>query len=223
MARPGVFDFLDADIRAAIDQAGSIRSLAGGEYLCLEGERSHSLFEIRSGLIRVERSAPDGRVVLLEIGGPGDLFGELGALDGSPRSAAAMAIEPVEALVVSAEALAQLYRVHPEVLLAITKGVAVRMRELTDQLMRPGERSSTAQIAARIVALVDRSEFSDLSGSFTLPMPISQEELGQWSRLSREGTAKALRELRSRGIMSTGRRRLDIHRIDRLRELAVTG
>lgn len=223
MARPGVFDSLDDPIRRAIEDAGTIRSFEGGEYLCLEGEKSHSVYLIRSGLLRVERSSPDGRVVLLEISGPGDLFGELGVLDGTVRSAAALAIGPMQALVISAEALARLYRVHPEVLLAITLGMASRLRELTDQLMQSGERSITSRVAARIVALIDRTEFCDVDTAFSLPMPISQEELGHWAGLSREGIAKALRDLRSRGVLSTGRRRIDVHRIDRLREIALIG
>lgn len=221
MVRPSVFDSLDDDAQAAIEATGSIRTFDRGEYLCLEGEPSRSFFVIRSGLLRVERSTSDGRVVLLALFGQGDLFGELGVLDGSVRSAAAVAVEPVTALVISSDGLRQLYRAHPDVLMAITHGVVARLRELTDQLMQSGERSIISRVAACIVAMIDKSEFADEIGPFSLPMPISQEELGQWVGLSREGTAKALRELRNRGILSTARRRLEIHRIDRLREIAV--
>ncbi len=220
MVRPSVFDALGADARQAVDGAGTVRVFDAGAYLCLEGEPSHSLYEIRSGLLRVERSTSDGRVVLLVLNGPGDLFGELGVLDGSPRSASAVAIEPVEALVIPSDSLQPLFEAHPQVLLAITRGIVSRLRDLTDQLVNAGERSIVARVATCIVDLVDRTNYADAVGPFSLPMPISQEELGQWVGLSREGTSKALRELRTAGILSTGRQRLEIHRIDRLRQVA---
>lgn len=220
MVRPSVFDALGAEARQAVNRAGTVSVFDVGSYLCLEGEPSHSLYEIRSGLLRVERATSDGRVVLLVLNGPGDLFGDLGVLDGSPRSASAVAIEPVEALVIPSDALQPLFEAHPQVLLAITMGIVSRLRDLTDQLVNAGERSIVARVATCIVDLVDRTDYADTVGPFSLPMPISQEELGQWVGLSREGISKALRELRTAGILSTGRQRLEIHRIEQLRQVA---
>jgi hypothetical protein len=41
-----------------------------------------------------------GRTVLLALRGPGDLVGELSALDENPRSASLVALEPVQALAI---------------------------------------------------------------------------------------------------------------------------
>ncbi len=220
MGRRTVLDLLSPADRDALDRVGRIRRFDRGEYLCLEGDPSSRLFIILSGLVRVERSTTDGRVILLEISGPGDLFGELGVLDGRPRSAAAMAIVPVRTLVISAGVLDSLYTTNPGILRILTQSVVERLRDLTDQLVEAGERSIVARVAARIVAVVDRSEHAAETGPFSLKMPIAQHELGQWAGLSREGIAKALRKLRDDEILSTGRQRLDIHRIDQLREIA---
>jgi CRP-like cAMP-binding protein len=173
--------------------------------------------------MRVERATKQGRVVLLALYGPGDIFGELAVLDGSVRSASAKVIETVEAQVVPAQQVTALLLAEPEVLLSLTKSIVSRLRELTDQLVQSGERSISSRVAARLVAIIDSSGYGEETNEFSLRMPISQEELGEWSGLSREATAKALRELRTLGVLSTGRQRLQVHEPDRLRAIAERG
>ncbi len=214
---------LDAQLRSALVALGSTHTYQRGEYLCLEGDDAHHLYIVRSGLMRVERATKQGRVVLLALYGPGDIFGELAVLDGSVRSASAKVIETVEAQVVPAQQVTALLLAEPEVLLSLTKSIVSRLRELTDQLVQSGERSISSRVAARLVAIIDSSGYGEETNEFSLRMPISQEELGEWSGLSREATAKALRELRTLGVLSTGRQRLQVHEPDRLRAIAERG
>ena len=210
----------DAELFAALDSLGVVRRYQRGEYLCLEGDESSHLFAIQSGIMRVERTTQQGREVLLALYGAGDIFGELGVLDGVPRSAAARVIDTVEARVIRANELNELLLNRPDVLLSLTRSITARLRELTDQLVQSGERSVSSRVASRLVAIIDRSEHVDATGEFSLKLPISQEELGQWAGLSRESTAKGLRELRELGILSTGRQRLEVHQVGRLRTIA---
>lgn len=53
-----------------------------------------------------------------------------------------------------------------------------------------------------------------------LNLPITQEELGQWAGLSREGVGKGLSELRSTGVIETGRRRVRILDLATLSDVA---
>ncbi len=50
---------------------------------------------------RSRRATDEGKEIVLAFRGPGDLLGELSAIDGEPRSATVEAIEPVEALALS--------------------------------------------------------------------------------------------------------------------------
>lgn len=220
MASRDVLHGLDADSRRELEAAGTERAFDRGEFLCFEGDPTDYLYVIRSGLIRVDRTAADGRVALLELAGSGDFFGELGALERRPRSAAARVVIPLQALAVPVEVLHELFRTHPAVLFAVATAIADRLRELTDQFVESGEPAAVPRVAGRIVTLLERIDHREQGGSISLDMPISQQDLAEWAGLSREGTAKALRQLRGDGVLSTGRRRLDIHRVEELRRLA---
>jgi CRP-like cAMP-binding protein len=70
--------------------------------------------------------------------GPGNLIGEMGVLDGSPRSATCTATTEIYAAVLSRTALMRLLKEEPQVgarlLLAISKRMADRLRETTRKL-----------------------------------------------------------------------------------------
>ena len=65
---------------------GRERAYADGEALMRQGEAGDAMYAILAGRARVERAHPDlpAPLVLAELG-PGELVGELGALDGRPR------------------------------------------------------------------------------------------------------------------------------------------
>src|SRR3954451_24775081 len=83
----------DDQLRPLADRAFT-RRLAAGENLFAEGEPSEHLYVVRSGRVRVVVSSPHGDELTLTVLGPGDTFGELSVIDGSPRSATAEALEP---------------------------------------------------------------------------------------------------------------------------------
>ena len=50
------------------------------------------MFVIERGWVTITSIAPGGREILLGLRGPGDVIGDLSALDGAPRSATALAV-----------------------------------------------------------------------------------------------------------------------------------
>jgi CRP-like cAMP-binding protein len=94
-----------------------------------------------------------------------------------------------------------------------------RLRALTDQFIEASAHSAASRVAARLVELLLLME-RDSEGVVELRLPITQEELAQWAGLSREGAVKGIGELRSAGILETGRRRMTILDPDALHSVA---
>ncbi|MCU1430746.1 MAG: cyclic nucleotide-binding protein, partial [Actinomycetia bacterium] len=57
--------------------------------------------------------------------------------------------------------------------------------------------------------VADHGEATD--DGVRIALPLTQEELAGWVGASRESVARALRTLRDRGVISTGRRRVVVH------------
>lgn len=90
-----------------------VRSVAGGEELCRQGEESDCLMIILTGSVRPSLTGPHG-VELLPPIGPGQTVGELGVILEQPRSATLTAARDGELLVVSRADTQHLLRRHPE-------------------------------------------------------------------------------------------------------------
>ena len=73
-----------------------------------------------------------------------------------------------------------------------------------------------ARVAGRLVELADRFGEAVPDG-VRISVPLSQDELAGWVGASREAVAKALRVLRDRGLVTTGRRTMTVLDLDGLR------
>jgi len=82
---------------------GQVRTFPKNAVIINEGDRGDSLYVILSGKVKVYVSDDDGREMILDIYGPGDYVGEM-ALDGRPRSASVMTLEPTSCSVVHGQA-----------------------------------------------------------------------------------------------------------------------
>jgi CRP-like cAMP-binding protein len=92
-----------------------------------QGEIGTGFFVIVSGSVRVIR---DGQT-LAELG-PGDFFGELSVLDGQPRNAQVVSVEPTTCLALATWDFEAVVSEQPSVALAILRGLAGRLRGSTE-------------------------------------------------------------------------------------------
>ncbi len=94
---------------------------------------------VLEGEVRAESgTGVTGEEVVVSVFGPGSLIGEMGLLDGAPRSATCTALTDLKLATLSRDALMTLIDQHPEaaarLLLGISKGLADRLRESNRRL-----------------------------------------------------------------------------------------
>ena len=92
-----------------------------------QGEIGTGFFVIVAGGARVVRG---GEAVATL--GPGDFFGELSVLDGRPRVAQVIANGPTTCLALATWDFEAVLLAEPRVTLAILRGLATRLRDLTE-------------------------------------------------------------------------------------------
>ena len=205
-------------LSAALRREGRSRTFQRGQALFTEGDRAERVFLIERGWVIITCTAPGGREIVLGLRGPGEMLGELSALDGEPRSASAVTVSEVETIVVSGSALARALD-EVEAAREIIRMLAARLRDADRKRLEFAALDTLGRVAWRLLELSER--FGDeIAEGISVELPLSQEQLAGWCGASRESTVKALASLRALGCITTGRRHVLIRDVETLRRHA---
>jgi len=118
-----LFAGLDADDLAAIAGRAVEIDFGPRDVIARQGEIGTGFFVIADGRVRVIR---DGETVAQL--GPGEFFGELSVIDGAPRNAQVVAIEPTQCLGIASWDFEAILLEQPRVSLAVLRAVVARLR-----------------------------------------------------------------------------------------------
>src|SRR5689334_15537305 len=132
---------------AVLAARGVTRTFAPGENLMRQGDISDALHIVLSGRVRVLREHEDliEPLVLAELNA-GSLVGEMGVLDGEPRSATVTAIEPTETREVPASTVAAVMKDQPQLADGLLHLVSRRLRN-TDTMVEQARLELVALVA----------------------------------------------------------------------------
>jgi CRP-like cAMP-binding protein len=153
---------------------------------------------------------------VLAFRGPGDLLGELSALDGEPLSATVAMLEDGAGLVFTAEAFVAYLRANPDVALLLLRTLTRKLRDADRKRIEFTSFDSVGRVARRLVELAERFG-APADGQIQIELGLSQEELAGWTGSSREAVSKALQTLKARGWIETKRRAVTIIDMNALR------
>ena len=166
-----------ADAREVVSYMRPER-IKAGEVVIREGESTRNDFMalVLDGEVTVENSvaaAHDSMVV--SILGPGGLIGEMGIIDGGPRSATCTASTDLALAVLTREALTRLMDTHPSVaarlLLAMSKRIADHLRETNRKLMTFAQVSKALQQELDAAHGVNKRLLDQLAAQAGKPTP----------------------------------------------------
>jgi CRP-like cAMP-binding protein len=122
----GIFAATPVEVLLQLAEAVEEVHLAAGEQLFAKGDLGTSMYVIVTGQVRIHIG--DQTVVELA---DGEIVGELAALDPEPRSASVSAIDPTTLYRIEQATLQALMVDHPEIVQAVIKELAQRLRDTT--------------------------------------------------------------------------------------------
>jgi len=187
-----------------------------GTVLMRERDASDLVIILLEGHVKTTLVGDAGREALLSLRDPGDVLGELSAIDGQPRVATVTALDEVTATAIPASVFRHHLETTPRVAVALLTVVTRRFREATLARSQFGRLDTIGRLAARLVELAERYGEPAPDGVL-ITLALSQEELGAWTGASRAGLANALRTLRELGWIETRRRRVLVRDMASLR------
>jgi CRP-like cAMP-binding protein len=175
LAAMPLFAQYDEAMLAEMVAAIRTRRFRKGEVIFHRGDPGQALFIVARGSVKIVVPTQTGEEALLAVIGPGDFFGELSLLDGAPRSATAIALEPAELWTLHRDDVLRPLRDVPgaEALLA---ALARRLRRTDAQVEEIGYLDLDARLARAILRLAEEHGTA-MDGGVRIDLPLTQTDL----------------------------------------------
>lgn len=200
-----LFRGLGEDQRTKLLSRIRLRQFGAGETIFLMGDSGVTMMAIIVGSVQICVPSPDGKEILLAIMQPGEIFGEIGLLDGKERSADARAMVACSLAVLDRKDVLPLFDECPGAYSEVVTLLCKRIRRTTTQMAEV----ALLDLPVRLAKAVLRAATAEGTAS-ELPKDrviLSQRALGKIVGATRESVNKCLRNWQRSGVIeveSTG-------------------
>jgi len=217
LATTSLFRVLTNEGITATVGAGLSRTYSLGQIICHQGDFGDHLYVVIDGLTKVVFTSERGDEMVLNILGPGEIFGELALLDGSPRSASVVALQSTTVFILPRSRLLELMRQNPGLADEFLKSVGRLVRKLTEQVGDLAFLDLGGRLAKLLLQISARHAHAQ---GLVLDREFTQSDLAGMIGASRPAVNRALQSLAARGLIAVRGRVVEIRDLDGLKRRA---
>ena len=193
LRRHPIFCDLDSKAFEQLCRYAKHATLKRGATIYSKGDPGNSLYVVISGTAKMSISSPDGRNAILNLIGPGEIFGEIALLDGRERTADATANTNCEVLIIDRRDFLPFVRSQPALAMKIIELLCARLRWTSDQVEEVILQDLPGRLASALIRLTERHQ---TGGERTIV--VTQQEISEMVGMTRESINKQLRSWAAR-------------------------
>jgi CRP/FNR family transcriptional regulator, cyclic AMP receptor protein len=177
------------------------RTLNKGDILLVEGEWSDYLYFVISGMVKVYKTASNGKEQILRIACPGDSVNDVSTFDNRPSVASMIALNEVTLYALSRNDLGMIMRESPKFCMNIIRSLAGRLRHDSNLV----EELSSYQAVTRLAKLLTGKHAGEET---SVGLYLNQQDIAGMIGASREVVNRSLRIMEKKGAI-----KLEPHRV----------
>jgi CRP-like cAMP-binding protein len=184
-----IFCDLDPEAFDQLCRYAKHATLKRGASIFSKGDPGNSLIAVISGTVKISVSSPDGRNAILNLIGPGEIFGEVAVLDGQARTADATANTNCEIFVIDRREFLPFVRSQPALAMKFIELLCARLRWTSDQVEQVILQDLPGRLANALIRLTEKHKVAQ--GGRTIA--VTQQEISEMVGMTRESINKQLR------------------------------
>ena len=199
----------DVDYLAANAQT---RVVEAGETVFFKDDPSTNLVAVVSGGVQIRTVSEDGKELLLNAMRAGEMFGEIGAIDGGERTGDAVAVERTELLTIDRRFFLDVIERNPAFCKSLLVLLCSRIRATSQQAEDLALLDLKIRLAKKLVALAEaRNDAAGDGGKDKdIVLRLTQREVGAMMGTTREAINKHLNAWAKDGLIALGRNEIVI-------------
>lgn len=189
----------------ALALRGTLRNYKKHSVIINEGEMGDTVFVLLQGSVKVFSTDQSGREITYGDIQAGDYFGEM-SLDGGPRSASVMTLEPCVCAVVSRAAVREHLAEEPAFAIDLVGQVIRRARAATET----ARNMALLDVYGRVIAVLESHEGPGRADAPVLLTQITHQAIASRVGASREMVSRLLKDLEKGGYIELGVKRITL-------------
>jgi CRP/FNR family transcriptional regulator, cyclic AMP receptor protein len=220
LAAVPLFRTLDPPAIERLDARCMWRRVEAGQWIIDYQDEGTDVFFVVAGLVRVKIRAVSGREIILRDIGAGELFGEMAAIDGKPRSAGIVAVTGATVARMPAAVFLDHIHRHADVCDRVLQLLVGEVRKLANRVNEYNTLDVRHRIYAELLRLSRPDEHQANVAVITPPPP--HADLAARVSTRREAISRELGSLQRQGMLEKRRGALVLLDVERLRRLIQT-
>jgi CRP/FNR family cyclic AMP-dependent transcriptional regulator len=200
LKRINLFSELRQSELQELDRITRMYEVAKKQAVYIAGDPGSTVFLLKKGRVKVVSHAPSGKELTFEILEPGEIFGEVEALEGMERDSSAEAVEDSLLCAIRREDFERYLRQHPDLSFKLTKLMGFRLRRIRNRVEDLVFRDVPARLAHLLLDL-SKSDGERYRSGVRLKIRLSQQEIANLIGCSRETISLVLRQFKEKGLI----------------------
>jgi CRP-like cAMP-binding protein len=218
ISRLPFFKHLAAEAISGINDLFHDRDVSADQPIYFEGDEATYLYLVAMGKVKLLRSAPAGREVLLDILHGGEYFGSLTIFGERVHAETAIAQTDCCILQISADGFERILSDHPDVTRKVLEAVSQRLMESQEIVKQLSTYTTEQRIASALLHLARK--LGEVRGQGVLiQLPFSRQDLAAMTGSTTETVSRVMSRFAEDGLIKSGRKWVTITNIKRLEEL----
>ena len=186
---------IEALARIALEERHRARA-----YVFTEGDPARWFYLVKAGHVKILRQAKAGKDVVLELLGPGEVFGGVAVIEKRPYPASAQATDATTVVKIPAEPMIALADRYPAFIKEMALMIGRRLRAAHDSVKSLAVDPVEARLATALLRLAEREGTRSKAG-VTLPFHLTRQSLADMSGTTVESAIRVVRRWQKAGLL----------------------
>ncbi len=215
-----IFDALPPAQRELLLARGHARQFDAGETIFCRYDEGSWLMLIQEGIVEISIVMMNGRKSVLNHMESGEILGEIALLDQAGRSADAIALTPVQGLVIHRQHVLEVLDSNKDALYLIIQTLCSRVRNASEMFENQSHHSAASRLARCLLRLAKKWGEQLESGQLHIRYGFTQADLGEIAGLARENVNRHLQNWMRDDLILFNKGDITILDLDALSEIA---
>ncbi|TAK55083.1 MAG: Crp/Fnr family transcriptional regulator [Bacteroidetes bacterium] len=215
-----IFDGMDDVQMGHIEKMTTMTYVDKHRPIYFPEQPSNNIYFLKEGHVKLSRIHEDGREIILDVLGPGEILGELSLIEEGGQKELAEALDNVLICTMNKRDFETMVMNNPALNLRLTKWVGLRLRRFEEKMSELAFKDVNKRIISFLIRYAE--DFGKIKGgTVTIPSFLSHQEIAYLTATSRQTVTTVLNDLKTQRLIDFSRKEFAIKNFDKLRQLSL--